>query len=94
MTMGPLDLLNHVFNFLAPALAVGVLVAMVGQIFKRKMPGARVLHAQAAINCVAGALALGGGLWFFGHDGKMASYAAMVLAIASSQCFLRKGGRA
>ena len=94
MTMGPLDLLTHIFNFLAPAVAVGVLVAIVGQIFKRKMPGARVFRAQAAINCVAGALTLGGGLWFFGHDGKMASYAAMVLAIASSQCFLRKGGRA
>ncbi|OGB32302.1 MAG: hypothetical protein A3F78_16830 [Burkholderiales bacterium RIFCSPLOWO2_12_FULL_61_40] len=92
--MGPLDLLNHVFNFLAPALAVGVLVAMAGQIFRKKVPGARVLPAQAAINCVAGALALGAGLWFFGHDGKMASYAAMVLAVASSQCFLRKGGRA
>lgn len=92
--MGPLDLLNHAFNFLAPALAVGVLVAVMGQIFKGKMPVARVLHAQAAINCVAGGLALGGGLWFFGHDGKMASYAAMVLAIGSSQCFLHKGGRA
>lgn len=92
--MGPLDLLNHVFNFLAPAVAVGALVAVVGQIFGKKVAGARVLSAQAAINFVAGSLALGVGLWFFGRDGKMASYAAMVLAIATSQCFLRKGKRA
>lgn len=92
--MGPLDFFNHLLNFLAPALAVGFLVAVVGHISKGKMAAAPVLYAQAAINCVAGALTLGLGLWFFGHDGKVASYAAMVLAIASSQCFLRKGKRA
>ncbi len=92
--MGPLDSLNHLLNFLAPALAVGCLVAISGHIFRRKKAAAPVLYAQAAINCVAGVVALGLGLWFFGHDGKMASYAAMVLAIGSSQSFLRKGARA
>ncbi len=45
------------------------------------------------MNCVAGVLALGLGLWFFGNDGKMASYAAMVIAIASSQWLVARGGR-
>ena len=85
--MGPLDLLNHLLNFLAPALTVGVMVAVAGRVFGKKTVAARVLYAQAAINCVAGALALGLGLWYFGHDGKMVSYAAMVLAIGSSQWF-------
>jgi hypothetical protein len=33
------------------------------------------------------------GLWFFGHDGKMASYGAMVLACATSQWVLLRGWR-
>lgn len=83
--MGPLDLLNHLLNFLAPALVVGVLVAVAGRFFKQKMAVTRKIRAQAAINCVAGLLALGVGFWFFGRDGKMLSYAAMVLAVGTSQ---------
>jgi len=30
-------------------------------------------------------LALACGLWFFGNDGKMATYAAMVMLVASCQ---------
>lgn len=83
--MGPLDLLNHLLSFVAPALVVGFLLAFFATFLGKKVAGAPVLYAQAAINCVAGVAALGLGLWFFGRDGKMASYAAMVLAIASSQ---------
>jgi hypothetical protein len=85
--MGPLDLINHLLNFLVTALVVGTLVAVTGHFFRRKMAVARTLRAQAAINCVAGVLALGIGFWFFGRDGKMLSYTAMVLAIGSSQWF-------
>ena len=83
--MGPINLLNHLFNFLAPALAVGVVLALAGQWFMKKSPSAPGLLAQVAINVVAGVLALGAGLWFFGNDGKMASYAAMVVVCATSQ---------
>jgi hypothetical protein len=54
----------------------------------KKSPSAPGLLAQAAINFVAGALALGAGLWFFGNDGKMASYAAMVVVCATSQALV------
>ena len=83
--MGPINLLNHLFNFLAPALAVGFVLALVGPWFVKKGPSAPGLIAQAAINFVAGALTLVAGLWFFGNDGKMASYAAMVVVCATSQ---------
>jgi hypothetical protein len=53
-------------------------------------PVARVVVAQAAINSIAGVVALSVGLWFFGRDGKMASYAAMLLGCALSQGLLRK----
>nr|WP_315464306.1 hypothetical protein [uncultured Rhodoferax sp.] len=83
--MGPLDLLNHLLNFAAPALVVGLLLALLAPFIYKKVPVARSLHAQTAINFVAGLAALVGGLVFFGRDGKMATYAAMVLACAASQ---------
>jgi hypothetical protein len=83
--MGPLDLLYHLLNFIAPALAVGLMLAIGTPIFMGNRALARVFIAQTAINTVAGVLALSVGLWFFGRDGKMLSYAAMVLAVATCQ---------
>ncbi len=85
--MGPLDQLNHLINFLAPALAVGVVLALVGPWLMKKGPSAPGFIVLTAMNSIAGALALGLGLWFFGNDGKMASYAAMVVVCAISQAF-------
>ena len=85
--MGPLDQLLHLINFCAPALAVGVALALLGPVLLGRRPTAPGLLAQAAINCVAGVLALGLGLWFFGNDGKMASYAAMLVCCSFSQGF-------
>ena len=91
--MGPSDQIIHLINFCAPALAVGVVLALVGPWLMKKSPVALGLLAQAAINCVAGVLALGLGLWFFGNDGKMASYAAMVVAVATVQWLGARGWR-
>lgn len=90
--MGPLDLLYHLLNFVAPALAVGVLLALGTPFFMGNKPLARVFVVQAAMNTIAGVLALVVGLWFFGRDGKMLSYAALVLAVATSQWFTAKRG--
>nr|WP_295787261.1 hypothetical protein [Rhodoferax sp.] len=59
----------------------------------KKSPVALGFIAQAAINCVAGVLALGLGLWYFGNDGKMASYAAMVILATTSQWLGVRGWR-
>ena len=83
--MGLLDRLIHLLNFFAPALAVALLLPLAARIFIKKTAEAPVLPAQIAINLVAGALVLSVGLWYFGHDGKMATYAAMLLAMASTQ---------
>ncbi len=83
--MGLLDLINHLLNFLAPAFAVGAVLALVAAFSRKKAAAIRTIYAQAAINSIAGVLALLLGLVFFGRDGKMASYGAMVLACASSQ---------
>ena len=86
-------LLDHLLNFLAPALVVGILVALAAPLIVRKTRPDHSWLKQAAINCVACALALLAGLWFFGNDGKMATYAAMVLACATSQWVAAKGWR-
>ncbi len=83
--MGPLDLLNHLLNFAAPAFVVGLLLALVAPVFYRKVSLAQNSLTQVAINFVVGLVVLVAGLVFFGRDGKMATYAGMVLACAVSQ---------
>ncbi len=83
--MGPLDIINHLLNFVAPALWVGLVLAVATPAFMPKRPAAPRIPAQSAMNSIAGVLALVIGLWFFGRDGKMASYAAMLLACCLSQ---------
>lgn len=78
----------HLLNFAAPALVVGMLTALLARMFMKQRPAAPSWHAQAAINFVVCLAVLLGGLWFFGHDGKMATYAALVLACASSQWWM------
>lgn len=83
--MGLTNLLQHSLHFVAPACAVGTLASLVGVWQTRKNPAARSLRVQALINSAAGTAGLLAGLWFFSNDGKMTSYAAMVLAVASAQ---------
>ena len=85
-------LLNHLLNFLAPALAVGFACALTGGVLARKA-GAPAWWIQAAVNAGAGALALLGGLVLSGRDGTMGAYAALVLACGTSQWLVSRGGR-
>ena len=59
-----------------------LLTVLAGRWLKRKSPAALSWWAQAAINFVACALVSLAGLWFFGRDGKMATYAAIVAGCA------------
>ena len=92
--MGPLDLLNHLLNFVAPALWLAVLVTLVARLFMKKRPVALAFYAQVAINFVACVMVLALGLWFFGRDGKMFTYTAMALLCATSQWVMLRGWRA
>ncbi len=83
--MGLLDLIDHLLNFVAPAIFVAAALALLGRIYMKKVPSALAIHVQLAINMGAGVLALVAGLWVFGRDGKMATYIAMVVAIALAQ---------
>ncbi|MGE0330741.1 MAG: hypothetical protein AB7P37_08600 [Ramlibacter sp.] len=83
--MGPLDLLLHLLNFIAPALVTGTALALWARFVLRARTAKLSLQAQIAINSVAGVAVLVAGLWYFGRDGKMATYAALVVACGLSQ---------
>lgn len=91
--MGLFALLYHLINLLAPALVVGPLLAALAPLVFRKSVAWHAWLRQSGLNAVAGALALLAGLWFFGHDAKMASYAAMLLVCASAQWVALRGWR-
>ena len=81
------NLLWHVAGFLAPALSVAVGLTLLAQALDRKLPSARLLLRQMAINFAVGALALLAGLLMTGHDGRMLTYAALVLVCAAAQAW-------
>ena len=90
-------LLDHILNFLAPAAALALLLVLLGRIFSRflasKKPLTQSISAQAAIIFIVNVLVLAAGLVLFGNDGKMATYAALVLASAVCQWVLWRGWR-
>lgn len=91
--MGPFDLLNHLLNFMAPAAWVAMAITVLARFFMPKRPAVRSQFAQVAINFAVSLAVLVLGLLAFGRDGKMATYAAMVLSGATSQWVMGRGWR-
>lgn len=91
--MPPIDFLLHMLNFTAPAAFVAtVTVALSRLMQKREIPLLR-LWPQLAVNFAVCLAALLAGLWFFGRDGKMATYAALVVLSATCQWVMVRGWR-
>ncbi len=91
--MSFLALLNHVINFVAPAVWLALLMPLVGRVFMKKPPVVHTLLRQVAIQFVALAPVLLVGLLVFGRDAKMLTYLAMVLCSATTQWVLFKAWR-
>ena len=89
--MGTLDLSIHLLNFAAPAAFVAVLLLLSGRLLWSKRPSARMWWSHLAINFVVCLTASAIGLWFFGRDGMMATYGALVLGGATSQWAMQRG---
>ena len=88
--MGPLDTLNHLLNLAAPALAVALMLPVFARLLgsgKGKRPA---FWVQASVNFVVGLAVVLAGLLWGGHDGKMATYLALVLVCASTQWVLQR----
>jgi len=90
--VGPLDLVNHLLNFVAPAAFVALALALAGRWFVRQ-PAPLRWWQLAAIHFAVGVAVLVGGVLLFGRDGKMATYTALVLACATSQWLASRAWR-
>lgn len=91
--MGLAAALAHLLNFAAPALLLALGLAAAGRFIA---PGAGPLArwwVQVAVNFVIGCSVLLAGLVWFERDGKLATYAALVLACAACQWVLSGGWR-
>ena len=90
-------LTNHVLNFIAPAAAVALLLLLLSRFSSlfsaSKKPLRQTVIKQVAIIFAVNVVILAAGLAFFGNDGKMATYAAMVLVSALCQWLLLRGWR-
>ena len=89
--MGPIELTLHVLNFAAPAAWVAALTVLATRVLMPKQARVRVWWTQLAIVFIAGMAVLGAGLLVFGRDGKMLTYAALVLGVATAQWVAVKG---
>ena len=83
----------HLLNFAAPAGFVGTFVALTAPWVLRKTAGRGGWKVRALSNSLCGLLALAAGLWFFDHDGKMASYGGLLVASTASQLLWMRAGR-
>ena len=80
--MGPTDALWHLLNLLAPGVGLGLFAAALAKgLWRRELAGVGYgrLARWGALSSTA---ALLGGLVITGRDGRMLTYAAMVLACA------------
>jgi hypothetical protein len=78
-------LITHFANFAAPAVVLALCLPLAGRFLASNNPVPLIWWSQIAINFISCLAILLLGLWFFGRDGKMATYAAMVLAGGTGQ---------
>ncbi|WP_300715503.1 hypothetical protein [Hydrogenophaga sp.] len=83
-----LSVLAHLAGFVAPALGVGLLLWASLRIRRKGRPGFGSAM-QLALLCLAGIGVLLAGLAYFGRDGRIATYAALVLVQGTLAWWLR-----
>lgn len=91
--MNALQFLGHLLSFLAPAFALALVLALFGRWLGSAGAPRAAWWKAAAINFVVGVAVLAAGLWFFGRDGKMATYGALVAVMATTQWLIGRGWR-
>ena len=80
--MGPLDLFWHLANLLAPALGMALIVPTLAKLLWRDALRRAPWAALAAWVGAVSVMVLLGGLVLLGRDGRMATYATLVVASA------------
>ena len=85
-------LLGHLLNFFDPALVMALLLWGLLCVGHRSTRGGRWGPRNELLSLMAlGAMVLLAGLVYFGRDGKMLTYAALVLAQGSLAWWVRRG---
>jgi len=87
------NILLHLLNFTAPALALALLSPLITRLFMKKQAFLLPWWGQMVVNFVVGVGTLLAALWWLGRDGRMLGYALLVLAVATSQWVLVRGWR-
>ena len=77
-----LDLFWHIANFVLPAMAMGALTAALCKLFWRRGLARTSWFTLAWQASAAGLAVLVAGLVITGHDGRMITYAGLVVACA------------
>jgi hypothetical protein len=83
-------LMAHLAGFLAPALVVGLILWLAPQWSSKGRVARWSRSTDLAVLVAAGAAVLLAGLVFFGRDGKMATYAALVLVQGTLGWWMRR----
>ena len=91
--MNHLTLINHFFNFVAPAFGLALLLVAGAHVFMRKAASSHGWLAPIALVFIVGSIVLGLGELLLGSDGRMLTYAALVVAAATAYGLLLRGGR-
>jgi len=91
--MGPIDFLVHLASFLAPAAFIAAALPAAARLVLRRNASAQPMWLQALLVFLAGAAVLAAGLWGFGRDGKMATYAGLVVACGTVQWLVLRAWR-
>jgi hypothetical protein len=82
--MGPIDAFWHLANLFLPALMLGLISSALAKLLWRKELAVVAWKKLAGPACAACAAVVLAGLVITGRDGRMATYAAMVLACAAT----------
>ena len=92
--MSIFEFLNHLVGLFMPAVSVSVVLALGARCVWREKTHLLPWYQMAAVNIVLGVVVLALGLVLTGQDGRMGTYAALVLALSSSQWLMSGGWRA
>ena len=81
--------LGHMANFFAPALVVALMLSLIPRLRWGKSRWRGFIKDTLWLTLVGVSVLLAGLIWF-GRDGKMATYAALVVVQGSAAWYLRR----
>ena len=92
-TMHLTDVINHLLSFALPALALAIGLHSLARLSAWGRGVQASFRTQFLLNFVAALAVLLAGLWFWGHDGQMATYLALAAVCGSVQWLILRGWR-